>query len=87
MMFSAPEMKPSVSRLSLKYTITAVAIANDIVKNTIISYEDWGGTVEFEGGESKAHMEICKEYSITCEEIYHKGTPPNVNKVFKVVEI
>ena len=62
-----------------------------IVKNTIIRYDDWGGTMvlapEFEAGESKAHKEMMEKYGVKCRQIYKVGYPPHIETIFVVEEI
>lgn len=41
---------------------------NKLVKTgTLIGYDDWGGTPEWLGGESRAHKEMTEKYKINCE--------------------
>lgn len=42
-----------------------------IVPGTVIYYDDWAATPEFEGGESRAHLETTKEYNVKCELIHN----------------
>lgn len=44
---------------------------NLIDTNTIIRFDDWGGTPEFKGGESKALVDSCKKYNYKFK-ILHK---------------
>lgn len=39
-------------------------------KFSVIGYHDWGATPLFKGGESKAHIEKCKQYNILYREIW-----------------
>lgn len=58
---------------------------NLIQPGTFIAYDDWGGTVEYEGGESKAHVEIMSKYNATTEHIYTDGDArPCIRKVFVI---
>ena len=38
-----------------------------IVPGTWIRYDDWFGTVEYEGGESKAHVEMMEKWHVQCK--------------------
>lgn len=51
---------------------------------TLIGYDDWSGTKEFEGGESLAHKEMTEKYNIRCKELFYLGP---IRKVFEVSKI
>ena len=57
---------------------------NDLVaQGCFISYDDWGGVTEGEGGESKAHFDIMKKYKVDCAEVFSVGDK-NIEKAFVV---
>src|SRR5512133_227837 len=58
-----------------------------ILPGTILSYDDWGGTDEYAGGESLAHKEACDKYGVGCEQIVSAENGENVQKVFIVRRI
>lgn len=92
------EMKP-VSYIDIDcdiYTSTYLALdfmfRNRLVrKNTLIGYDDWGGTLETAketmGGESRAHKEIEEKYNVNFRLLYKRGTPPRVQALFKIESI
>ncbi|MBF8263317.1 MAG: hypothetical protein HW387_982 [Parachlamydiales bacterium] len=41
-----------------------------IVPSTIVSFDDWGATEEYKGGESLAWKEMCEKYSVSAKEIH-----------------
>ena len=41
-----------------------------IVSQTLVSFDDWGGTEEYKGGESLAWKEMCEKYSVEANEIH-----------------
>jgi hypothetical protein len=46
---------------------------NDLIdENTFFRFDDWGGTPEFVGGESKAFVEKCAKYNYGFEILYKK---------------
>ena len=51
---------------------------------TIVYFDDWGATYEYEGGESRAWREVAEKHGIRYEEIYSSGEKPSVVKVFKI---
>jgi hypothetical protein len=57
-----------------------------IVPGTLLSYDDWGGTEEFKGGESLAHKEMCEKYGVTCKDVHtHRSdNREHCQKVFQV---
>ena len=62
---------------------------NDLIKvGTIVGYDDWGGTPDFESfkyGESRAHKEICDEYGLEMEMVLQNGNQfPHVQTVWVV---
>lgn len=61
---------------------------NLIVKDTFIRYDDWGGTPEYKGGESKAHREIQEKYNVDFKLIYRKDdNPPHIAVLYKIKSI
>ncbi|MBF8263316.1 MAG: hypothetical protein HW387_981 [Parachlamydiales bacterium] len=64
-----------------------------IVPTTIVSFDDWGCTYEYRGGESLAWKEMCQKYAVTAREIHcyryeNEGSPDYVcHKVFIVNKI
>lgn len=58
-----------------------------IIKDTIVSYDDWGGTEEYKGGESLAHKEIAEKYGVGFEEIHSYTKRPHIQKVFIVKSV
>ena len=58
-----------------------------IIPGTVISYDDWGGTEEFKGGESLAHKEMAEKYLLELECIHTQYNPPHVQKAFVVKSI
>lgn len=58
--------------------------SNNLVQpGTLIGYDDWGGTEEYKGGESKAHTEIMAKYNIAAELVHTDGDArPCIRKVF-----
>ena len=58
-----------------------------LVRGTVIYFDDWGCTKEYEGGESRAWREIAEKYSIKHRQIYHGGERDCVNKVFVIDKI
>jgi len=61
---------------------------NLITKNTFIRYDDWGGTPEYKGGESRAHKEIQKKYNVNFKLIYRKdNNPPNITMLYRIKSI
>lgn len=62
-----------------------------IIPGTIIAYDDWGGTPDWEfnlTGESRAHKEICDKYNMHCELIRQFGSQfPHVQTVFIVNDV
>jgi hypothetical protein len=61
-----------------------------IVPGTILYYDDWGGVPDHlwqnnAAGESRAHVEICKEYGMECSFITQIGsTYPHVQRIYRV---
>jgi hypothetical protein len=60
-----------------------------IINNTLTSFDDWGGTEEYKGGESLAWKEMCEKYGIKYKEIVHWQSWDKVhcNKAFLIEEI
>lgn len=58
-----------------------------ILPGTVISYDDWGGTEEFKGGESLAHKEACERFKVKCDEIHSYTNGPHTQKAFVVRSI
>lgn len=58
-----------------------------IVPNTVIHYDDWGGTVEYAGGESKAHADIATKHGVAFEEVCEYKNGIHVQKLFVVKSI
>ena len=62
-----------------------------VVLGTLLYYDDWGGALinckEYEGGESRAHKEMCEKYGIETKKIFTSGKPPCVGVVFEVTGI
>lgn len=59
-----------------------------IVSGTICYYDDYGGSLgnapEFEGGESRAHKEICEKYKLSASKIATFGQePPHIQVIFE----
>ena len=59
-----------------------------IVPGTIIGYDDWGGTPDYEtfgNGESRAHKEITEKYGLGITQIYQEGPGfPHVQTIWQV---
>ena len=62
---------------------------NDLVdEHTIFRFDDWGGTPEFLGGESKGLVDKCKEYNFKWEILMKKNYGgPHAKTVVKVAKI
>jgi hypothetical protein len=58
-----------------------------ILPGTVISYDDWGGTEEYKGGESLAHKEACERFKVKCDEIHTYTNGPHTQKAFVVRSI
>ena len=62
-----------------------------IVPGTIIGYDDWGGTPDFDTfkyGESRAHKEIIDEWGIKMTKLLQNGNAyPHVQTVWIVQEV
>lgn len=43
--------------------------SNLIKPGTLIGYDDWGGTEEYRGGESLAHVSVFDKYNICCKKL------------------
>tara|TARA_A100001234_G_scaffold207234_1_gene204299 strand:- start:517 stop:1212 length:696 start_codon:yes stop_codon:yes gene_type:complete len=71
-----------------KYAFKYMMDNNLIKVGTIVGYDDWGGTPEFESfkyGESRAHKEICDEYGLEMEMVLQNGNQfPHVQTVWVV---
>lgn len=71
-----------------KYAFKYMMDNNLIKVGTIIGYDDWGGTPDFESfkhGESRAHKEICDEYGLEMELVLQNGNQfPHVQTVWVV---
>ena len=65
--------------------------ANLIVPGTVIYYDDWGATVEYEAGESRAHVEAMACWDVQCREVFSRSTKSakalHVKKAFIVDSI
>ena len=74
---------------SAKEALNFMAANKLICPGTIIGYDDWGGTKEFQGGESLAHREFCKEWTVTCRKIHTRRAvdPIHITHAFKVLHI
>ncbi|KKL84973.1 hypothetical protein LCGC14_1959350 [marine sediment metagenome] len=75
---------------SAKEVLNFMASNKLIKKGTIIGYDDWGGTEEFKGGESLAHLEFCEEWKVTCKKIHtrhNKANPIHITHAFQVTNI
>jgi hypothetical protein len=55
-----------------------------IVPGTIIYFDDWGATLEYQGGESLAWAEIVAKYDVRYKQIYSEGSGLSVMKLFKI---
>ena len=59
-----------------------------IVPGTLIGYDDWGGTPDYEtfgNGESRAHKEIVDKYDLGITKIYQEGPGfPHVQTIWQV---
>jgi hypothetical protein len=59
-----------------------------IVPGTLIGYDDWGGTPDYEtfgNGESRAHKEIVDKYGLGITKIYQEGPGfPHVQTIWQV---
>jgi len=70
--------------ISAYQALDFLARNNLIVPGTIICYDDWGGNVEWEGGESLAHKQVSEKYGIKWQflgkPLYN---PPYVNTYFR----
>jgi len=62
-----------------------------IVPGTIIGYDDWGGTPDYEtfgNGESRAHKEITDKYGLGITKIYQEGPGfPHVQTIWQVDKV
>ena len=68
------------------YQVLDFMFANKLIlKNTIVSYDDWGGTEEFKGGESLAHKEMIEKYGVRFKEIHTVANGVHVQKGFIVL--
>ncbi len=75
---------------SAKEVLNFMASSNLIQTGTIIGYDDWGGTEEFKGGESLAHLEFCEEWKVTCKKIHtrhSKANPIHITHAFEITKI
>ena len=74
-----------------KYAFNYLMENNLIVPGTIIGYDDWGGTPDFETfkyGESRAHKEIVDQWGIKMEKLIQNGNQyPHVQTVWIVEEV
>ena len=70
--------------LSAKQVLTFMCDKKLVLPQTIISYDDWGGTEEYKGGESLAHKEMCEEFGVICDEIHRSANGEHVQTVFIV---
>lgn len=74
-----------------KYAFNFLMENKLIVPGTIIGYDDWGGTPEFEDfkyGESRAHKEIENEWGIKMQKLIQNGNQfPHVQTVWIVEEV
>jgi hypothetical protein len=41
-----------------------------ILPGTLVSFDDWGATEEYKGGESLAWKEMCQKHAVTANELY-----------------
>jgi len=55
----------------------------------LLSYDDWGGTAEYKGGESLAHKEMCEKYRAKCRDvhIHQSDNGEHCQRVFLVESI
>lgn len=58
-----------------------------VVPGTLIGYDDWGGTEEYKGGESLAHLEIQKEYGVKFKELFSVKGEKHHHKLFLVESV
>lgn len=74
-----------------KYAFNYLMENKLIVPGTIIGYDDWGGTPEFDDfkyGESRAHKEIIDEWGIKMTKLLQNGNAfPHVQTVWIVQEV
>lgn len=74
-----------------KYAFNYFMENNLIVPGTIIGYDDWGGTPEFDNfkyGESRAHKEIVDTWGIKMTKLIQNGNQfPHVQTVWIVDEV
>jgi len=56
-----------------------------IVSGTIVYFDDWGASLEYQGGESLAWAEAVAKYDVKYKLIYSEGRIPSVMKVFKIL--
>ena len=74
-----------------KYAFNYLMENKLIVPGTIIGYDDWGGTPEFDNfkyGESRAHKEIIDEWGIKMTKLLQNGNAfPHVQTVWIVQEV
>lgn len=74
-----------------KYAFNYMMENKLIVPGTIIGYDDWGGTPEFENfkyGESRAHKEIVDQWGIKMTKLIQNGNQyPHVQTVWIVEEV
>ncbi|MBS0285951.1 MAG: hypothetical protein JSR17_01125 [Proteobacteria bacterium] len=60
------------------YEVLSFLLQNELIdEQTLIRFDDWGGTPEFLGGESKALVDACKEHKYVFTILYkkHYGGP------------
>lgn len=75
------------------YTSTYRALSflfeNDLIdEQTLIRFDDWGGTPEFLGGESKALSDVCKKYNCAFSILFKKSYGgPHAKAVVKIFKI
>jgi hypothetical protein len=74
-----------------KFVLDYMFKNNLITVGTLIGYDDWGGTPNFENyehGESRAHKEICEKFNIKANKLFQIGNEfPHVHNVWVIEKI
>jgi hypothetical protein len=71
--------------LSTVEVLTWMLDNNLIIPKTIIYFDDWGSTKEYEGGESLAWKQTINRYDIDYKEIYSHTIGESVLKAMEVI--
>ena len=84
-MIQAAFIDMDVDLCSSAITVLDFMYENSLIqKGTVIYFDDWGATSEYEGGVSLAWKTIVNRHSVKYEEIFSSGIKPNVIKVFVI---